>query len=143
MGFRRWFVGPRRGAATFLAVTLVPALAFAWLGWRLLDMDRVMETQRVRDRLDGAAALVAAALDRRVAGIEEQLPSLTNAPAADLSDDAVIVRFGPNRVEAWPKRRLLYYPVASPADESGADSFEKAGALEFSSARQRSGGGRL
>jgi signal transduction histidine kinase len=90
-----------------------------------------METQRLRDRLDGAAALVASALDRRLAGIEEQLPSLATALAADVSDDAVIVRFGPDGVEAWPPQRLLYYPVAPRPNEARADSFAQGEALEF------------
>ncbi|HET9216586.1 MAG TPA: HAMP domain-containing sensor histidine kinase [Terriglobia bacterium] len=126
MGFRR--------LASFLAMTAVPAIAFAWLGWRLIDMDRVTETQRVRERLDNAAVLVAAALDRRLAGIEEQLALLANGTATDsttLPNDALMVRFDRNGVEAWPPQHLLYYPVAAAPDEAPADAFEHGEALEF------------
>jgi hypothetical protein len=98
----------RRAAASFLAMRLIPAIAFAWLSRRLLDMDRATETQRVHERLDGAAALVAAALDRRLTALQDQLPALANSPPASLPEDAVIVRFGPSRTRPNPKQRLLH-----------------------------------
>jgi signal transduction histidine kinase/tetratricopeptide (TPR) repeat protein len=131
MGFRRWFGGRSRAATSFLAMTLVPALAFSWLSWRLLELDRATEAQRVGQRLEGAAALVAAALDRRLTGIEEQLLSLASSPPVALSEDAVILRFRPTRVEAYPERRLSYYPIAPPADEAPASAFEKSADLEL------------
>ena len=43
---------------------LVLAATLGWLGWQLLQQDRVLETQRTQERLNNAADLIAAALLR-------------------------------------------------------------------------------
>jgi len=40
---REWFRPPRHLLALFLAVTVAPASALAWLSWRLLEQDRALE----------------------------------------------------------------------------------------------------
>ena len=76
MALRDWLRPPRYLLALFLAVTVVPATALAWLSWRILEQDRALESQRVQERLDHAVDLIAAALERRLAEVEEQLSAL-------------------------------------------------------------------
>ena len=39
MSLRRWFRPPRHLLALFLAVTIIPATALAWLSWRTDILD--------------------------------------------------------------------------------------------------------
>ena len=49
--------------------------AMGWLGWRLLEQDRSLETQRVQERLELAADHVAAGLQRSLSELETYLAS--------------------------------------------------------------------
>src|ERR1700745_3087884 len=62
MSLSLWFRSPRYLLTLFLAIMLVLAASLSWLGWRLLKQDRALESQRVQERLDNAADLVAASL---------------------------------------------------------------------------------
>ena len=130
MPLRDWLRPPRYLLALFLAVTVVPATALAWLSWRILEQDRALETQRVQERLDHAADLIAAALERRLAEVEEQLPALA-ASSAHVPDDALIVTLGEGRVEANPEHRLLYQPFVPPTQEPSRSVWEAGEILEF------------
>jgi hypothetical protein len=44
---------PVRLLALFVVISGVPLVALGWLGWRVLQQDRALETQRLRERLDG------------------------------------------------------------------------------------------
>jgi len=52
---RFWFRPPYGLLAAFLAVTLGPAAGLVWLGWRLLEQDRALASQRVLERRENAA----------------------------------------------------------------------------------------
>jgi len=86
MPFRQWLHPPSLSLALFVAATVVPAGAVAWLSWRLLQQDRALEDQRVQERLEHVAGLAAAELERRLTAIEADPPALD----AQLSDDALI-----------------------------------------------------
>jgi signal transduction histidine kinase len=122
----RWFEPPRRVLVLFLVVTLVPAAALAWLSWQLLKQDQALETQRVEERLDGAADLIAGALDRRLNEAVDRLPAL-----AEPAVEALAVTCLPDAVEVTPGGRLLYYPVVPASEEPSPDAFDAAEALEF------------
>jgi signal transduction histidine kinase len=120
MPFGEWFRPPRHLLALFLAVTVVPATALAWLSWRLLEQDRALESQRIQERLEHAADLIAAAIERRLSEALDKLP--------DAAEDVLVVTFTPHRVEA---RGLLYQPFVPPAQEPPRGVFEAGEALEF------------
>ena len=80
----RWFRPPRHLLALFLAVTIIPATALAWLSWRLLEQDRALASQRVQEQLEHAADLVAADFERGLADIQERLPTLATSPPAEV-----------------------------------------------------------
>ena len=81
-------VGSRRLLALFAVTTLLPAAGLTWLGWRLVQQDRSLEQQRMREIREHAADLGSAALQRLLAEIEEGLSTaLAGAPGrlAELS----------------------------------------------------------
>ena len=122
----RWFQPPRHVLVLFVAVTLVPAAALVWLSWQLLKQDRALESQRLQERLDHAADLIGAALDRQLTDAVDRLPSL-----ADPGVDALAVTCLPHGIEVNPRERLLYYPVGTPAREPRPGTFEVGETLEF------------
>ncbi|MDA2930871.1 hypothetical protein MYX84_13155 [Acidobacteria bacterium AH-259-O06] len=106
MSFRNWFGPPRHLLVLFLAITFVPATALLWLSWRILEQDRALETQRIQERLEHAADLIAAALERRLAEIEQQLPAWAASPPAGWGEDARIVELTPPQYRCPPQFAL-------------------------------------
>ena len=53
-----WFRPAHHLLVSFLLVTMLPAAALFWLSWRSLEQDRLLETQRVRERCEQAADLL-------------------------------------------------------------------------------------
>ena len=118
---------PRRVVALVAAVAIVPLAVFLWLGARLLDQDRQLEQQQARDRLQTAADLVAATLQRAIASSEQWLA----AGADDWPDGAVALTFSTDGIVAVPRGRLAYLPVLPPLRSVPPEPFQAAEALEF------------
>ena len=142
MWLEQWLRPPRHLLVVFLAITLVLAGALGWLSWRLIQQDRAVVSQRLQERLDSAADLAAAALLRKQSETEDRLASLAALPDADLSvavtedverltADALLVVFGPQKVEAFPRSRLLYYPFVPPREEADPSVFARGEVFEF------------
>ena len=142
MWLSQWFRPPRHLLMLFLVIALVLASALGWLSWRFLQQDRALENQRIQERLDHAADVIAAALLRSLSGIEEQLTSLSVPPdsqsaarasqyARHLGEDALVVVLSASSVEAYPNTRLLYYPVLAASKEPPASVFALGEAFEF------------
>ena len=127
----RWLYAPRHLLVSFLAITVVPATVLGWLSWRLLEQDRALEAQRVRERLEHTADLLVTALDRRLVETEDQLPALVLSPPADLPEDSLIATFNSDHIKVYPRGRLLYYPVLPPAKEAPSDIFEPGEIFEY------------
>ena len=64
---RSWLRTPRHLLAGFLIVTLGPASGLVWLGWKLLDQDRDLASQRLQERRERAADLAVSSLQQRLA----------------------------------------------------------------------------
>jgi len=137
MPLREWSRSARHPMALFLAVTLVPGIVLGGLGWRLFRADQALESRRIQARLETAAEAIAAALDRRLVEYEERLSTLTGAPdhqaktsasklGIQAGEDALVVVFDPDGVEAYQGGRLLYYP-SLPAGKEPAESLFAAG----------------
>jgi signal transduction histidine kinase len=142
MSFSLWFRSPRYLLTMFLAIMLVLAASLSWLGWRLLKQDRALESQRIQERLDNAADLVAASLLHKFSEGRDQLNSLSALSDADLptraselagqdAGTALIVVFRPQAVDAYPRSALLYYPFQSTAKDAPAKIFEAGEVAEF------------
>ena len=142
MHMRDWLRPPRNLLVLFLGTTLVLTARLGWLGWRLLQQDRAVEAQHIRDRLDSAADLIAAEMRQTLSAAETQLTILStlsasrlqesaSAYAETLGDDAIVVLFRPGAVDAYPNHRLLSYPAVPRPAEPTTDAFAAGEALEF------------
>lgn len=123
--------GPLRGAhrrliVMIVALTIVPLVLLLWLGWQVLRQDRALEARQRADRVDRAADLVVAALQRAIAASEQRLA----AGDAAWPDGAVTLAFRGGLVSAAPSGRLAYLPVV-PVSRTAARGLEPAEELEF------------
>jgi hypothetical protein len=124
MRFGRLTRAPRRVLILFLTVTLIPVAALVWLSSSLLQQDRELEVQRLRDRLDRAAELVVSNLARRLAETAERFDVQRDPPG-----DAVIVEFSPRGIDAKP--RLIYYPETPLPANLRQEAFAEGDELEY------------
>jgi signal transduction histidine kinase len=142
MSLSLWFRSPRYLLTLFLAIMLVLAASLSWLGWRLLKQDRALESQRIQERLDNAADLIAASLLHKFSESRDQFTSLLTLSDSDLAaraselsvqdaGTALIVVFRPQAVDAYPPVGLLYYPFLPTAKEPSATLFEAGEIAEF------------
>ena len=142
MSLSLWFRSPRYLLTLFLAIMLVLAASLSWLGWRFLKQDRALESQRIQERLDNAADLIAASLLHKFSESRVQFTSFLTlsdsdlaARASELSSQgagtALIVVFRPQAVDAYPRAALLYYPFLPTAKEPPASIFEAGEVAEF------------
>ena len=139
---RDWLRPPRNLLVLFLGTTLVLTTGLGWLGWRLLQQDRAVAAQRVRDRLDSAADLITAEMRQTLTAVDAELTLLStlSAPrlresalayAETLGEDALVVVFQPGGVDAYPNHRLLSYPALPRPAEPAVDAFATGEAHEF------------
>jgi signal transduction histidine kinase len=137
-----WFRSPRYLLTLFLAIMLVLSASLSWLGWRLLKQDRALESQRIQERLDNAADLIAASLLRKFSESKDRLTGLLALSDSDLAarssqlggqgaGTALIIVFRPQAVDAYPRAALLYYPFLPTAKEPPASMFEAGEVAEF------------
>jgi signal transduction histidine kinase len=133
MSLLSWFNPPRRLLALFLVVTLLPAAGLIWMGWRLYRQDRALASERLRERRELAADQIATALQKRLAEAEQSLAEAPESENAAPADDAVVVLFKPDSVEAFPKGRLLYYPYLPEHQEAPESIFSRGETYEFQS----------
>ena len=82
-----WLRTPRHLLAGFLIVTLGPACGLVWLGWKLLDQDRALASQRLQERRERAADLAVSSLQQRLAAAESALLVPTGEPLEVLRRD--------------------------------------------------------
>jgi signal transduction histidine kinase len=87
--------------------TVAPLVALVWLGLRVLDQDRQLERQQARDRLERAADLTIAALQKQITSVEERL----GAGASDWPPGAVAVTFSGDAVSVTPRQRVAFLPT--------------------------------
>jgi signal transduction histidine kinase len=132
MSLRDWLRPPRYTLPLFLAVILGPAAVLIWLGWRLLDLDQALARQQVQDRLEHAADLIAAGMERELDGIADRLPALLTSPAASLSTNgALVVALTSLGVDARAGAPLLYVPTARSDAELPASTWLPGELFEF------------
>ena len=108
-------------------MAVVPLALLAWLGWRTLDQDRQLEGLQVRQRLELAADLLAAALQRAVVADAQRLA----ADHREWPEGAVAIEFRAGLARAYPKERVAYLPAVPALPEAGAGVFSQGEDLEF------------
>ena len=120
-------IPPRRLVVLIAWVTLVALAILSWLGWRLLEQDRLLEGQQVQQRIERAADLVAAALQRAVAADGQRLA----AGSRDWPEGAVTLVWRDGLVHVYPRERVAYLPMAPPLREAPAATFFQGEEAEF------------
>ena len=58
----QWFRPPRRTLTVFLCLMMMLGSALGWLGWHVIERDRLVERGRVQERLELAADHIGAAI---------------------------------------------------------------------------------
>ena len=122
-----WLKPPRTLLLILFLLTLVSVSALGWFGWKLLDQERMLEAQRVQERLEQTADRIAATLRGTLAETGERLGS----GQAVAPPDGLLLQFKDNAMAATPAERLLYYPYASAEPEANTGAFAEAEGFEF------------
>jgi tetratricopeptide (TPR) repeat protein len=125
---RSWFHSPYGLLGAFLALTLGPALGLVWLGWRTLDQDRTLETQRINERREQAADQIITALQRALQVSEDDLIQLRSPLPGE---DALIAEVLPEKIHAYPESSLVFYPVSGELGPIPTDVYREAETYEF------------
>jgi len=139
---RKWTRLPQFPLVVFLVTTTLSAAGLGWLSWRLVQQDQALESQRVQERLENAADLMAATLERRLAELDQVISTIAAVPRARLRlsaselgqrlpDNSVLVVFDEDGAEAYPAGRLPYHPATSPARQPSDAVFAEGEALEL------------
>ena len=132
---REWLKPPRSLLTILFLVTLVSVSALGWFGWKLLDQERVVEAQRDRDRLEQAAARIAAIARGALAETGERLGTWLITPPSDgKPDEGLLVLISSNNLSALPSHRLLYRPSNPAPPEALINAFADGETLEFQQA---------
>ncbi len=120
--------------ALFLAATLLPSATLVWLGWRLVQQDRQLERERVREALDLEGSKAAAAIERELGAIDRGLPALADPAGTPLSSDlAVAVRLTASGMATRTGAPLLFVPRPQPPArlENGPSRWAEGERAEF------------
>lgn len=124
---KRLGLPPNSLVALIVAITVAPLAMLLWVGWRLVEQDRVLEAQQAQQHLERAADLVVAALQRALASSEQQLA----AGSQQWPGGAVAVTFHQDQIETYPKGRVAYLPAVAPLREAPRGTFTEGEELEF------------
>ena len=122
---------PVRLLALFVVISGVPLVALGWLGWRVLQQDHALETQRLREQLDSTASLLAGELNRGFSQWEDLLTHPDRWNRIVLPSDSVFLPIGPDGVVQQEGVPLAYYPHVPDSSVSPTAVFAAAEALEF------------
>lgn len=123
-GSRPWT--PRLLLAAFLALTLGPALALLWAGWRMIERDRARLDQGITERREAAADDAVALLRQDLSSLPGHLEGL----AVDEGSDAVVVELTAGGVRLL-SGRLPFVPSAGESRPPQSDVLARADRLEF------------
>jgi signal transduction histidine kinase len=125
----RWFRPPRRVLTSFLVVVVACVGALAWLGYRFLEQDRALESQRIQEQLEFAADRATTSLERRLAELESILDGTPSA--AKLPDGTILIVAHARDLKVHGGRRLLFYPQFEQPPQVSSDALRRAEVVEF------------
>ena len=142
MSVRAWFQPGYRLLLMFFATTSILVSALAWMGWKLIDQERLLARQQIEDRCEHAADLAAAALKEDLSGIEARLMRLSVSTQSQLQEqahafvtsypeDSALLIYSVNSLQAYPAGRLLFFSDESRIPAASGSVFAPADSLEF------------
>ena len=120
--------------ALFVLLTGVPLVALGWLGWRVLQQDRALETQRSRERLESAATMVTRELDRGLRVWEDVLAAAAQRPDVEPPANTTFLLIDSSDSSGVVQQRgtrLPYYPAVRAPSDAASLPFAAAEAQEF------------
>jgi signal transduction histidine kinase len=121
----------RKTSILFLSVAALSVVALVWMGIRLLQQDRALEAQQLRERREAAADRLVASLEQILLAEERRLTELPDRDLLPSADDAVWVVAGSSEFRIWPENTLLFYPAVPAGLEPPARLFAGAEKWEF------------
>ena len=121
-----------RVLAVFLGTMFALGGALTWLCWRILQLDRELESQRLQERLEQAADTISGALTSRLQEVDRWLPVALAGKTGSQPAGITILTISGHEVSVQP-RDLLYFPYVSPGADSSETSFAAGERSEFQS----------
>src|ERR1700678_3816553 len=129
---REWLKPPRSLLTILFLVTLVSVSALGWFGWKLLDQERVVESQRDRERLEEAADRIAAIARGALAETGERLGIWLITPPPDgKPDEGLLLLISNDNLSTLPSHRLLYRPSNPAQSDTLSNTFADGETFEF------------
>ena len=133
MPFAQWLRPPRRTLTVFLCLMIVLGSALGWLGWQVIERDRLVERGQVQDRVERSADHIAAALLRSLADLDRRATADRGPTPGHLPDGVVVLRATPRSLTVRPETALLFHPADATPGDPAATVFAVGEALEFRS----------
>jgi len=93
----------------FILLSGIPVILLGWFAWRLIEQERTLETQRLKERLANAAVLITQEFDREIAA-RENLLAKAGEGLAEIPPDLSFIVLTSEGVIRHSGIRLAYYP---------------------------------
>ena len=116
---------PHRLVLLFLLVSAIPITALGWLGWRVLQMDATLESQRQAAQLQAGVDQFASDLERAIGKWNAALTGPDTPPGT------AILRLDSRGLTGRRGVALPYYPAVPAVSEVPPRLFEQAEVAEF------------
>jgi two-component system phosphate regulon sensor histidine kinase PhoR len=102
----------RSPLAALVATTIVVTAALGWAGWRLLDQQRAIDEQRVREQLEMSADAIASRVSGTLAEAGEWLGGWASSPTSPpVVNGGVALAIGADGVRVAPAGGLPFVPT--------------------------------
>ena len=129
----QWFRPPRRTLTVFLCLMMVLGSALGWLGWQVIERDRLVERAQVHDRLEMTTDHIGRALQSSLANLDRRVTADADLAPGNLPNGVVVLRATPRSLTVRPDSSLLFQPARPVYDEPAAAIFAAGETLEFRS----------
>ncbi|MBI4908011.1 MAG: HAMP domain-containing histidine kinase [Acidobacteria bacterium] len=122
---------PAKMLRLFAALCAVPLAALGFLGWRLLDQDRVIESQRTREGLESAVSIFVREIERGLQVWDDILPTALQGGTPALRPGSVLLVVNRQGVVQHRGVHLPYYEAVASTRSLPSGVFDAAETEEF------------
>jgi hypothetical protein len=113
----QWFRPPGRTLVVFLGLMLVLGSALGWLGWQVIQRDRLVERSQLLERLERSADHIVTVLQRSLSEFDRLATAAPDSEPEALPEGVVILRATRLGVTVRPDPTLLFHPAGAPPSE--------------------------